>query len=288
MGVAATEVVRCDSFCDCTIARRDVFVVPDTLRDPRFVGAPLVVSPPHIRWYAGAPLIAPGGVAVGSLCVLDTRPRPTLTSEQATILVNLAGTVVELLEARLRHRRLAERTAEVTRLATLDPLTGLANRRALLDRLARALAAAASDRQVAMLCVDLDDFKGVNDSMGHPVGDRVLQLVAERLRRAVQPDDFVARLGGDEFAIVMCDLPDRQRPEATADRLIAQLRLPLRVEGRILRIGGCVGIAMASDAAVTPDDMLRDADVALYRAKQGGGCSYQLYVPDIAAFAAAS
>ena len=288
LGVTATEMSRRSSFCDFTVEQKHVFAVADAQCDVRFVAAPLVVEPPHIRWYAGAPLITPSGVAVGSLCVLDTVARPAPNEEQAAILLNLAGTVVELLEARSHHRQLAERTAEATRLAALDPLTGLANRRALRDRLAYAIAGATPDRQAALLCVDLDEFKRVNDTMGHPAGDRLLQLVADRLRRAVPQEDFVARFGGDEFAIVLRDLRDPRRAVDTAERVVAQMNLPFRVEGRPVRIGACVGVALAADATVTADSMLREADGALYRAKHDGRSGIHLFMPEPLPIAVAS
>src|SRR5258708_19943464 len=119
------------SFCDETIRSDDVCIVPSALADPRFAAAPIVAAPPHVRFYAGAPLISPDGSRVGSLCVLDMRPHADFSNRQASVLFNLARTVVELLEARKREIRLAQLHAEVAHLARHDTLTGLPNRRLL-------------------------------------------------------------------------------------------------------------------------------------------------------------
>lgn len=288
VGVDVNEVPRRQSFCDSTIQQGGLFVITDTHQDARFRDAPLVVEAPHIRWYTGAPLITPSGLAIGSICVLDTVPRPAPTTEKSSILADLAGTVVDLLEARLQHRQLAERTAEAARLAAIDPLTGLANRRTLFERLRRALADAGPGRRVALLYIDLDDFKRVNDTMGHPTGDAVLQLVAERLRHAVPADHVVARLGGDEFAIVIPALTNPRDATALGERIVVQMNLPFHLDGRRVRIGACVGVTMAEHAGIEPNAMLRNADVALYRAKQQGGCGADVFMPEPARIAAAS
>lgn len=277
VGVTASEMPRRMSFCDHTISSDKVFVVPDALNNPHFVNAPIVAGPPHVRWYAGAPLVTPSGVPIGSLCVLDTEPRAHLAGDQAAILRNLAGTVVELLEARNRQRQLVERTAEIARLACLDPLTGLVNRRSLHEKLTRALSNARADRQVAMLCVDLDEFKRVNDTLGHPAGDVVLQQVAERLRHAVRVGDIVARLGGDEFAILQCGLPDAHQATQVAERVIEELNMPFPLDGHMVKVGACVGIAVDNDGKSTPDEISRNADIALYKAKQEGGNCYRFF-----------
>ena len=265
-GVDATEMPRRMSFCDQTILSDDAFVVPDAFADARFATAPIVAGPPHLRFYAGAPLVAPNGFRIGSLCVLDTKPHTDFDPKKADILANLARTVVELLEARSRQIELAKRNQEIVHLARHDPLTGLANRRLLGEYVENAMAQVQDQEQVAVLYLDLDRFKEVNDSLGHHGGDSLLQQVADRLRDNVRATDQVARLGGDEFAIVQTGEHAARHAADLADRLIRTLGAPYLVEGHRVSIG----IALGADAAVRPDQMFREADNTLYRAKSQG------------------
>jgi diguanylate cyclase (GGDEF)-like protein/PAS domain S-box-containing protein len=165
-----------------------------------------------------------------------------------------------------------------------DGLTGLANRVLFRDRVERALAASLrSDHSIAVLFCDLDGFKTVNDSLGHAAGDRLLVAVAERLRECLRPGDtvarlaeegrLVARLGGDEFAILLEGLPDETVALAVADRLLQVLRRPVQIHGHEVTVGMSIGIATSRGGHADPDDLLRDADAAMYVAKsQGKGC----------------
>jgi diguanylate cyclase (GGDEF)-like protein len=158
-----------------------------------------------------------------------------------------------------------------TELATLDALTGLAMRASLHQRLAALLAEGRrSNAAVAVLCIDLDKFKMVNDTLGHPVGDALLVKVAERLRTAARADDLVARLGGDEFVIVQANAPQPQAAEALAARLVDLIGRTYIAAGHMLTIGASVGIAIAPDDADDITTLLKHADLALYRAKADG------------------
>jgi diguanylate cyclase (GGDEF)-like protein/PAS domain S-box-containing protein len=162
------------------------------------------------------------------------------------------------LERRLRH------------LAFHDALTGLANRELLQDRLVQALGRAARhQRPVAVLLCDLDDFKDVNDTHGHAVGDQLLTVVAERLRGAARATDTVARLGGDEFAILCEELHGHRDAIEIARRVLTATQAPVQIEGRQLRAGVSIGIAV-DDGQRSGQDLLRDADIALYEAKADG------------------
>jgi diguanylate cyclase (GGDEF)-like protein len=280
-GAQVSEIPRRMSFCDETIRSDDVFVVPDARADSRFATAPVVAGPPHVRFYAGAPLISPEGLRVGSLCVLDQHPHADFGHWQRSILHNLARTVVELLEARKREIRLAQLHEEITHLASHDPLTGLANRRLLREHMERALAGAGEDEETAVLYLDLDNFKEVNDSLGHPVGDALLQEVADRLRRTVRASDKVARLGGDEFAILQVCPQASTRAADLADRLIAAVSEPYEIDGHEVTIGASIGIALCSDPSARPDQLFRDADNALYRAKSTGRGRHVFYDADM-------
>ncbi len=184
------------------------------------------------------------------------------------------------LEARVAERtrqlRLAQHQLE--RLALYDPLTGLANRTLLADRITRAVSRA--ERGVAtpaVLLLDLDGFKSVNDSFGHATGDLLLVEMAHRLRAVVRDEDTVARLGGDEFAVVLCHATDDQALEV-ADRIMAALTRPVVVGDATCWVRASIGVRPA-DRGQPPETLLRDADTAMYAAKAGGGGGVQLYRP---------
>jgi diguanylate cyclase (GGDEF)-like protein len=278
-GVDATEMPRRMSFCDVTITSDEVFVVPDAVADPRFAEAPAVAGPPHFRFYAGAPLISPGGFRIGSLCVLDTAPQADFDARRCEILADLSRTVIELLEARSREIELAKRTKEIAHIARHDPLTGLSNRHMLREYMENALAQIGEREQIAVLYLDLDRFKAVNDSLGHAVGDAVLLQVADRLRANVRATDHVARLGGDEFAIVLTSPTAARLAAELADRLIGALSVPYEIDGHPVTIGSSIGITLGANAAVQPEQIFREADTALYRAKAAGRGRFVFFEP---------
>ncbi len=160
-----------------------------------------------------------------------------------------------------------------------DALTGLPNRGYLRDRLERALAmlAHAPARRCALLYLDVDRFKVINDSLGHLAGDEMLQEVARRLRRCVPEPDMVARLAGDEFAILLEDIRSADAAQAVAQRVLEALRSPMLVAGRELEPSMSIGIAIGDDNYTMADEVLRDADLALYRAKQLGRKRFELF-----------
>ena len=152
-----------------------------------------------------------------------------------------------------------------------DTLTGLANRTMFTQQTAAALRAAPSgSAPVGALFIDLDDFKTVNDSLGHAVGDQLLQDVARRLLQTLSPEDLAARLGGDEFAILVVDAEDEAGVSELADRILATVAEPFRIQGREIRVTASIGIAIAEDEATDAEVLLRSADVAMYLAKDGG------------------
>jgi diguanylate cyclase (GGDEF)-like protein/PAS domain S-box-containing protein len=167
------------------------------------------------------------------------------------------------------ERRDAE--ARLVHQAMHDPLTGLPNRTLLVDRLRQVLAR--SDRHpsmTAVMFIDLDGFKDINDSLGHDIGDRVLRKVAKRLRCHVREADTVARLGGDEFVVLCQDLSPQEDVLQIADRLVRTLAAPVTVSGFEVVVTASVGIALANGSDATPEDLLRDADAAMYGAKTRG------------------
>jgi diguanylate cyclase (GGDEF)-like protein len=173
------------------------------------------------------------------------------------------------------ERRKAE--AKIAFLAHHDPLTSLPNRVSFRSAMDDALKGVARGGQVAVLCLDLDHFKPVNDTLGHPVGDALLQAVADRIRACVRPTDTVARLGGDEFAIVQTDSDQPVGSTALASRLIKEISAPYEVSGHQVVIGASVGISVAPDDGANADELLKSADMALYRAKEDGRGAYRFF-----------
>ncbi len=170
---------------------------------------------------------------------------------------------------------------ELARQAYHDQLTGLPNRKLLHDRLGIALAAAErSQRLLAVLFLDLDRFKIVNDSLGHDVGDALLKAVSKRLSTLIRPSDTVARFGGDEFMILCPDLSAEKEAIVIAERLSGGLAEPLDVEGRELYVGVSIGIAFGNTRRATPESLIRDADRTMYRAKERG-TRYELFEPGV-------
>ncbi|MGA4991877.1 putative bifunctional diguanylate cyclase/phosphodiesterase [Nonomuraea bangladeshensis] len=160
-----------------------------------------------------------------------------------------------------------------------DELTGLPNRKMLIVSTEEALAEARHDERVGLFLLDLDRFKEVNDTMGHPVGDRLLQMVAHRLTHSVRPGDVVARLGGDEFAVLLPSIRDIHAAREVAARLRAALTEPVRLEGMTFDVDASVGIALYPDHAPDFELLLQRADVAMYLAKEGR-TGVELYQPD--------
>jgi diguanylate cyclase (GGDEF)-like protein/PAS domain S-box-containing protein len=179
----------------------------------------------------------------------------------------------------ITERRKAE--ARVAYMAHHDGLTDLPNREFYQERLRQALEdAKGGNKRVAVLCVDLDLFKNVNDSFGHPMGDRLLKLVADRLRSQVRGNRLAARLGGDEFALVLPDLSPNEVSDFSA-RLIDVLSASYDIDDVELVIGASIGIAMAPSDGSTSEELMRNADMALYRAKAEGGGVHSFFEPEM-------
>jgi diguanylate cyclase (GGDEF)-like protein/PAS domain S-box-containing protein len=202
-----------------------------------------------------------------------TRADGTVVPHLAQVMVHVDETGSPEFYSAMLHD-ISDRKAFEHRLAhqaTHDPLTGLPNRTLLLDRLGAAIARARrNSRRIAVLFLDLDHFKVVNDSLGHGLGDRLLVAIANRLRTALRPSDTIARFGGDEFVVLCEDLVNLDDATAIADRVNTAISGPFVVDDAEVFVGVSIGIAYPDDPDADPETLIRDADAAMYQAKQRG------------------
>jgi diguanylate cyclase (GGDEF)-like protein len=273
-GLEASETPRSVSFCAHAILSDETLVVPDTRLDPRFADNPLVTGEPFVRFYAGHPVTAPDGARLGTLCVIDRRPR-TLEPSAVEALRDLAGWASnELRVAALskgQQELLAEREA-LRRKTLVDSLTQVWNHRAILDVLRRELYRASRQRvSTGLLLVDVDGFKHINESHDHVAGDRALRSVAQSLRSGVRLYDAVGRHGGDEFLIVLVDC-DRATTADIANRVRtrveeAGIETPVGPMPVTVSVGA---VTCDGSSSTDADHLIADAARALARAKAAG------------------
>lgn len=214
--------------------------------------------------------IVVNGQAIGTIELLS-RSGSTLDEWQLTLAQTMANEAGVMLE----NSRLY---AEVRHQAIHDSLTGLPNRALLGDRLGHALARRRkSDQLIGLMFLDIDDFKLVNDSFGHDAGDQVLTAVARRLEGLMRDGDTVARLGGDEFGILLEDLSSPHAADAAAARIVAAFQDPLEAGGRRIPVSVSVGVGLATASFQSAEDLVRNADFAMYAAKQSGKRRHRMY-----------
>ena len=254
-GITAPDMPRETSFCTQTIKSYDAMIVPNALAHPLFADNPFVLGAPYIRSYIGVPLRTPDGYNVGSLCATDTKPRQ-FDAGQVEIMNTLAALVTDEMELRL--------------LAHTDYLTGVLSRRAFVVEMERAFARFARQGEpAAVLVLDLDRFKRVNDTWGHPAGDAVLTAVASCCGAQVRADDALGRLGGEEFAILACNatLEQATRTAERYRRSIGALKIDVLPS---VSISASFGVAALTTDDSSLDTWLARADAAMYQAKQSG------------------
>jgi len=170
-----------------------------------------------------------------------------------------------------------EAQAKISHMARHDALTGLPNRVLFHEQLEQGLRRAGSGDQLAVLCLDLDHFKDINDSLGHPIGDALLKEVGRRLRATVGESDTVARLGGDEFSVVQIGRSEEAAARSLAGRLVEAISAPYEIDGHQIVIGVSIGISLSPQDGSDPDELLKNADLALYRAKADGRGTYRFF-----------
>jgi diguanylate cyclase (GGDEF)-like protein len=227
------------------------------------------------------------GSAIARFAWVPNRPGASIVGTVLPFMAIAFGGFAVLTALALRYiRRSALKIAEgenrLRHLALHDPLSGLPNRTYFGDRLGAVIADTGNDSTVAaVLAIDLDHFKDINDTLGHHIGDGLIGVVAQRLVHAVRREDLVARLGGDEFAVITTETPDLETLERFAERLIAVLRAPYSISGHTLLIGASIGIAVIDRGSGDAADIMRRADVALYRAKNEGRSRACIYDADM-------
>lgn len=288
VGLEVHETPRDYAFCAHAILAPGVpFVVRDATADSRFADNPLVKGAPDIRYYFGAPLVTPDQHALGTLCVIDRKPR-RLGQAQAAALEALSRQVVTHLELRrsaseLRqaaHERavylgqledyqtkLEEQNARLLIVNKTDALTGIGNRRAFDQRLTdETYRAQRYASPLSLLMIDVDKFKDFNDAFGHPAGDLALKAVAKARRGVVRPSDFMARVGGEEFGLIL-PATDAAGAGALAERL-RQAIAAAPIEQRNVTVS--IGVSTLSTGVQGGQAMVEAADEALYEAKRTG------------------
>ncbi len=238
------------------------------------------------RSFLAVPMLV-GDQAIGVIALQDYEHEAIYNADHRDLLATIAAQAAIALENGRLYTVLAQELAERRRAegrlayqATHDPLTGLPNRVLFLDRLGQALARSRrDDAACAVLFLDLDNFKVVNDTLGHDAGDRLLVAVADRLRRCLRDGDTLGRQGGDEFTVLLERVVDVEHASEVARRLACALEPPIALEGQVYRITASIGMVVSTPEHARPDDLLRDADIAMYRAKAAGGADYMIFDP---------
>lgn len=253
IGLNVSETARDISFCGHAILSDEVLLVPDTKKDLRFADNPLVVSEPHIRFYAGCPIKSVNGSRLGTLAIIDSKAR-TLSMQDLNILKDLASMV--------------ERELAFIELATIDELTGLSNRRGFMTN-ARYILNLCERQQIpcSLIFIDLNDFKKINDKFGHASGDRALLDFSDLLKSNFRNSDILARLGGDEFVVLLTDT-------STSSAQIAMNKFQKAITDYYAKANHGYSIACAygvvgseSNPHITIEKLLDDADSLMYKHK---------------------
>jgi diguanylate cyclase (GGDEF)-like protein len=262
--------------CGTAMYRRETVIVADVRTDPLWEDWRGVAAAYGLRSCWSVPITSPEGEVLGSFALYSSTVRHPDAREMCRIemAVRIAGISIERQRAEQRIRHMAHH----------DELTGLPNRALLNDRMAQALARSRrGGRPVAVLFLDLDGFKFINDSLGHAIGDRLLVEVAARLEASVRQGDTVARLGGDEFVVMLVDMEQADDAALVAQNILHALAQPVLVEGETLHVTTSIGVAVHPADGGDAETLLKHADAAMYRAKEQGRNAYQCYTGAIGA-----
>ncbi len=265
------------SFCQHALLSDAPLVVEDARVHPTFINHRAIADLGIIA-YLGIPLRTAAGYPIGSCCVIDTHPRHW-TAREVALLEEVAAVVMAEIEGRRSEHARQQAEARLQHQALYDALTGLPNRTLLCDRLTQAIERAKrhADHRYAVLFLDLDRFKVVNDSLGHATGDQLLRTAAQRLAACIRTQDTVARLGGDEFVVLLDGLTEVREAIQVAERIQATLMEPFHLGDQAAYVSASIGITLSTCPAATADAVLRDADTAMYRAKSAGKARYAIF-----------
>ncbi len=253
VGISISETPRDISFCGHAILGTDIFIIPDAKKDERFADNPLVVNEPYIRFYAGCPLISPNGSKLGTLCIMDRKPR-SLSNEDLEIIKDLASSV--------------ERELAAVHLATSDELTNIPNRRGFMGPAQHSLNLCARQGiPAALVFLDLNNFKPINDTFGHAEGDRALTTFAAHIKSIFRKSDLFARLGGDEFVVLLINASGN-----LAEQIIVRFRQSIEKYNQEAKRGYDISFAYGiveynPEEHDTIEALLADGDSLMYERK---------------------
>jgi diguanylate cyclase (GGDEF)-like protein/PAS domain S-box-containing protein len=260
-----------------SIGAREAILIDDFSHDARYLPSPIIAE--H-RIRSAAEVLVWGVNGPYGLLGVYSRSPCAFAQDSVDFLQGIKNTLAAAIDRRCAEARLAY-------LAQFDALTGLPNRNLYLDRLWQMLRQTdRNKRPVGVIFFDVDHFKSINDKLGHSGGDEVLTQIAVRLRKCLRPADTVARLSGDEFGLVLDHLIEPEDASMVAERVIAALASPFHVLGHEVYVSASLGISIAPGDGSNPDTLLKNADMAMYRAKQAGRNTYRFFLPEMNARAA--
>ncbi len=274
-GLSVCETSRDISLCGHAILGEKIMVIPDARIDKRFANNPLVTGPPHIVFYAGAPLRSVEGLALGTLCVVSSTPKD-FDAEDRERLQDMAYVAESELRAGMANavqEALVEQITVEHRRALIDPLTRMWNREGII-RLGEDTVSKLNTIEggAAVVMVDLDNFKQINDTYGHAAGDEVLRVASRRMLTALRESDLVGRLGGDEFLFVLSPCESATMAGEVAERVRGRLNAgPIHTESGEIRLNATMGVRFFERGwEGTLAELMKSSDAALYERKRMG------------------
>ncbi|MFQ5581505.1 MAG: putative bifunctional diguanylate cyclase/phosphodiesterase, partial [Mariprofundaceae bacterium] len=256
--------------CGTAAWRNEMVVVENIATDPLWKDYRDLALAHDLKACWSMPVRNSRGKVIGTFALYYREPKSPDKSE-----IELIKSAAHLTGITIEHKQAADRMES---LAHTDQLTKLPNRALFMDRLSQALAQARRRKQqLALLFVDLDKFKLINDTLGHEAGDRTLEEVASRILACVREMDTVARLGGDEFTVILMDIKHAGDAATVARKIQSALSLPVELEGNQYNLGSSIGISLFPKDGTDVDTLLKNADATMYRAKESGGSAFQFY-----------
>ncbi len=299
-GLDACETSRDVSFCGHAILADEPMVVPDAAQDARFVDNPLVTGSPHLRFYAGVQLYSVDRKKIGTLCVIDRKPR-ALAPGELDALRDLARMVEQLvyhrqlaMAAQSLSERLADECAaagstgkaapsgELAWLVAHDLLTGLPNRQAMLRAIQHSIASWRQDGTPALVaCINVDRFKRFNETLGHRAGDEILVALATNLQSLLREGDMLARAGSDEFLVLLHARGEHPEPERALDRISAAAKRAVPIPGGEIALTCSIGTTLLPQDGEDADALLNNAVTAMRHAKAQGRGAVVRFTPDL-------